>query len=210
MTMQRVYLYTRYERLWHWLQAGLIGLLLLTGLEVHGSFTIFGFQRAAELHNTLGITWLVAFAFFVFWIITTGEWKQYVPTTRKLAEVARHYTVGIFRGEPHPVPKRTDAKHNPLQRLAYLGIAAVLLPLQMATGMAYWLYNDWAALGLGWLGLEAVALLHVAGAFAVLAFLIGHVYMTTTGHTVFAHLWGMITGWEEVEDAADWEARQRG
>ena len=27
----KVYLYTRFERLWHWLQAGAITLLILTG-----------------------------------------------------------------------------------------------------------------------------------------------------------------------------------
>jgi thiosulfate reductase cytochrome b subunit len=31
-------------------------------------------------------------------------------------------------------------------------------------------------------------------------FVIVHVYMTTTGHTVTAHVKAMVTGWEEVED----------
>jgi thiosulfate reductase cytochrome b subunit len=32
----------------------------------------------------------------------------------------------------------------------------------------------------------------------MLAFLIVHVYLATTGHTPFAHIKAMITGWEDV------------
>ena len=74
--MANIYLYTRYERFWHWLQMVLIFLLLVTGLEVHGLYNLFGFEQAVEIHNYIGLTWLIAFAFFVFWVFTTGEWKQ--------------------------------------------------------------------------------------------------------------------------------------
>lgn len=210
--MMRIYLYTRYERSWHWLQMVLIAILLLTGLEVHGSFHLLGFEQAVIVHNFVGITWLIAFAFFVFWIFTTGEWKQYIPTTKKIFSVARYYGYGIFKGEPHPVPKRKDAKHNPLQRLAYLGVAAVLLPAQMITGVLYWTFNSWPQWGLDFLSIGIIALAHMAIAFGVLIFLVIHIYMTTTGHTVFAHIKGMITGWEEVEEGtyvAEWEQKSK-
>lgn len=203
-----IYLYSRYERLWHWLQALLIVLLLVTGFEIHGEFSLFGFQAAVEIHNFAGLAWLIAFAFFVFWIFTTGEWRQYVPTSRKMLEVMRYYAVGIFRGEPHPVPKRREAKHNPLQRLTYLALAAALLPVQMVTGFLYWGYNSWPAWQLGWLSLGTLAFLHMAGAFAILSFLVVHLYMITTGHRVLTHTKAMITGWEDVEEGtlvASWE-----
>ena len=206
--MKRIYLYTRYERSWHWLQTILILILLVTGFEVHGLYTLFGFERAVAVHNYVGLGWLTAFAFFVFWIFTTGEWKQYVPTTKKLFSVIRYYGYGIFLGEPHPVPKRKEAKHNPLQRLTYLGLAAALLPLQMITGILYWTYNNWEQWGLHFLSLNIVALAHMALAFSILIFLIIHVYMTTTGHTIFAHVKAMISGWEEVEQTIaieEWE-----
>ncbi|UCD32641.1 MAG: cytochrome b/b6 domain-containing protein [Desulfobacterales bacterium] len=206
--MINVYLYTRYERFWHWLQMVLIFLLLVTGLEVHGLFTLFGFKAAVEIHNYVGLTWLIAFAFFVFWVFTTGEWKQYIPTTKKMFAVIRYYSYGIFRGETYPVPKRKDAKHNPLQRLTYLSLAALLLPVQMVSGLLYWGYNSWADWGLAGLSLGIVALVHIVGAFAIFAFIIVHVYMTTTGHTILAHTKAMITGWEEVDEAVeieDWE-----
>jgi len=203
-----IYLYSRYERFWHWLQALLILVLLATGFEVNGAWTLLGFETAVAVHNYTGLTWLITFAFFVFWVFTTGEWRQYIPTTKKMLAVIRYYGYGIFRGEPHPFPKRKDAKHNPLQRLTYLSLAALLLPVQMTTGFLYWGYNSWAKWGFSWLSLEIVALVHLAGAFAILQFLVIHIYMTTTGHSLFAHIRAMITGWEEVQSDAkieDWE-----
>jgi thiosulfate reductase cytochrome b subunit len=205
--MKSIYLYTRYERSWHWLQMIFIGMLLVTGFEVHGSYTLIGYERAVKIHNYIGITWLTAFAFFVFWIFTTGEWKQFIPTTKKLFSVIRYYGYGIFIGQPHPVPKRKEAKHNPLQRLTYLGLAAALLPVQMISGILYWTYNYWEQWGIE-CTLGSVALIHTALAFAILIFIIVHVYMTTTGHKVFAHIKAMITGWEEVESnirIEEWE-----
>ena len=32
-----------------------------------------------------------------------------------------------------------------------------------------------------------------------MAFLIGHFYLSTTGHTPLAHIKAMITGWEDAE-----------
>lgn len=207
--MVTIYLYSRYERFWHWLQTVLLIVLLVTGLETHGIFYFLGFHTAVEVHNFVGITWLIAFAFFVFWIFTTGEWRQYIPTTKKMVSVVRYYIYGIFRGESHPVPKRKEAKHNPLQRITYLIVAAILLPFQMITGFLYWGYNSWESWGLSWLPLKIVAWFHMAGAFGIFSFIIVHVYMTTTGHSIFAHTKAMITGWEDVEEGVEIEAWER-
>lgn len=208
---KKIYLYTRFERFWHWVQSLLIFFLLLTGFEVHGTFSLLGFQKAVELHNFLGLTWIVLFVFIVFWVLTTGEWRQYIPTTKKLFEVIGYYSSGIFKGLPHPVKKSREAKHNPLQRLTYLGLTAVLLTLQMATGLLYYLYNDWAIWGWTFLDLRFLALVHLGCAFAILSFVIIHVYMTTTGHTLTAHIAAMFSGWEEVEEGevADWEVQHK-
>ncbi|MBT3310563.1 MAG: cytochrome B [Desulfobacterales bacterium] len=207
--MINTYLYTRYERFWHWMQTMLIIVLLITGFEVHDFYTFLGFETAVKIHNYTGIFWLIAFTFFVFWVFTTGEWKQYIPTTKKMIEVMRYYAYGIFKGEEHPVPKRKKAKHNPLQRLSYLSLSAFLLPVQMLTGCLYWTYNSWEAWGLSFLSLKVIALIHMICAFGILQFIIIHVYMTTTGHSVFAHIRAMITGWEEVEEGVEIEAWEK-
>jgi thiosulfate reductase cytochrome b subunit len=91
-------------------------------------------------------------------------------------------------------------KHNPLQRLAYLGILAAAGPLIWVTGWFYLFYDKWIAWGWDqYLSLEWVAFFHTVGAFVFLIFIIAHVYLTTTGHTPTAHIKAMITGWEEVD-----------
>jgi Ni,Fe-hydrogenase I cytochrome b subunit len=53
-TFERIYLYTRFERFWHWVQSAFVVLLGLTGYEIHTGYNLFGFQRAVEWHNVLG------------------------------------------------------------------------------------------------------------------------------------------------------------
>jgi thiosulfate reductase cytochrome b subunit len=195
--MDRIYLYTRFERFWHWAQAALILFLTVTGLEVHGVYSLFGFERATTLHNYTGLGWFVLYVFIVFWQLTTGQWKHYIPTTRKLMAVVSYYLYGIFKGDLHPVPKSERNKHNPLQRLTYLGIVVALIPVQVVTGLLYYTYSYWPQWGID-MKLGGLARVHTGGAFALLAFLIVHVYMTTTGHSVVCHLKAMCTGWEEI------------
>ena len=78
----------------------------------------------------------------------------------------------------------------------------------MITGFLYWGYNSWAEWGIPGLNLAVVAWIHMAGAFAIFTFIIVHVYMTTTGHSLLAHIKAMITGWEDVDERVeieDWE-----
>jgi thiosulfate reductase cytochrome b subunit len=90
-----------------------------------------------------------------------------------------------------------ERKHNPLQRIAYLGVLLLINPLIWGSGLLYLFWARLEAYMPAWLGLESVALLHTLGAFLMLSFLIVHVYLTTTGHTPLAHIKAMISGWEE-------------
>lgn len=200
MNTERIYIYKRYERFWHWSQAALIITMLLTGFEVHGTYTVFGFGSAVKIHTYSAWALLTLWAFTIFWQFTTGEWKQYLPTLKNVAAMVNYYVIGIFKNAPHPFRKSAVQKHNPLQRLAYLALLAFISPLIWVSGLLYLFYGDWAALGISqYVSLEFVAIAHTAGAFMMAAFLFGHVYLTTTGHTIFAHIKAMITGWEEVE-----------
>ncbi len=200
MSTERIYLYKRYERFWHWAQAVLVMFMLFTGFEVHGSFSSIGFARAATLHTYSAWILLLLWAFTIFWQFTTGEWRQYIPTLNKLVAMVRYYAHGIFIRSPHPFCKSAQFKHNPLQRLAYLTLLAVISPLIWGSGLLYVSYAYWKPWGFpAWLSLEGVAVAHTLGAFFMLAFFIIHVYLTTTGHTLTAHIKTMITGWEETE-----------
>ncbi len=200
--MSRELVFSRFERFWHWAQALLVIFMMLTGFEVHGSYTLLGYEQASDLHRTLAWVLIGLWILAIFWHFTTGEWRQYLPTTQNLMAVVKYYTVGIFHaGVEHPFKKTRRAKHNPLQRLAYLFLKLAINPLLWITGLLYLFYNDWPALGLGGLSLGPVAGIHLVGAYAMLVFVIAHVYMSAfTAHPAFAYLKGMITGYEEVED----------
>ena len=196
--MARIYFYTRFERFWHWFQSLLILCMLVTGFEIHGTYTLFGFEQAVWIHNATAFTWGGLYAFILFWLAITGQWKQYLPTLKNVGRVLRYYLIGILKGEPHPAKKTLESKHNPLQRLAYLSILSLLLPFQIGTGLLYYFYNQWADFGLSpFLSLTVVSIAHTLGAFALIAFVVGHVYMTTTGPTPMAYIIGMITGYED-------------
>lgn len=198
--MTRVVLYKRFERFWHWAQALLIIGLLITGLEVHGSYRIMGYASAVDLHNILALALIVLIVFAIFWHLTTGEWKQYVPTRKFLREMAGFYLTGIFRGAPHPVRKSRTAKLNPLQRLAYLGFKLLIIPVQITSGLVYFFYPELNAHGWPVWTLKAAATVHLVGAFFLLAFLVAHVYLTTTGETPLTNIKAMIYGWELMEE----------
>jgi len=196
---EKIYVFKVFERFWHWSQATLIIFMLITGFEVHGSYHLFGFGTAVSLHTIAAWTLIGLWVFAIFWHFTTGEWKQYIPTMDKVVAMIKFYSVGIFVHAPHPFRATTLKKHNPLQRLAYLGVLLFIGPLLWFSGWFYLFFGDWSAWGVDkYLSLEWVAFFHTAGAFMMLLFLIAHVYLTTAGHTPTSHIKAMITGWEEV------------
>ncbi|MDA8243692.1 MAG: cytochrome b/b6 domain-containing protein [Elusimicrobia bacterium] len=202
-THKKVRIYTGFERFWHWTQAVLIIFLGFTGFEIHGSYSFLGFRDAVRYHNDA--TWLlmVLIAFAIFWHFTTGEWKQYVPTTKNISAQLEYYVFGIFRNAPHPTKKTAHSKLNPLQKLAYFGLKVFLLPATLLSGLLYMFYRYRGGGLPGFLSVGAlgpVALVHTACAFALAAFLIGHLYLMTTGSAVTSNLKAMLTGWEELED----------
>ncbi len=205
VTLKKVYMYTAYERFWHWLQVVAIVFLLLTGLVIHlpDKFGAFNFRYMVPIHNALA-TVLVANAFLsLFYHLVSGEIKQYVPRPRGFFDQAilqsKFYLQGIFKGEPHPFEKTPEKKLNPLQQATYFGLLNVLLPLQVITGILMWGAQTWpeitAALG----GLQWLAPLHTLIAWLLASFIVGHVYLTTTGPTILTDIKAMITGWEDVE-----------
>ncbi len=197
---EKIYVFKKFERFWHWSQASLIIFMLVSGFEVHGSYKLFGFEHAVAYHTTAAWTLIGLWVFAIFWHFTTGEWKQYIPTMDKVVAMVKFYSVGIFVHAPHPFRATTLKKHNPLQRLAYLGVLLFIGPLLWFSGWFYLFYANWNAWGVDkYVSLEWVAFFHTAGAFMMLMFLIAHVYLTTAGHTPTAHIKAMITGWEEVE-----------
>jgi|LGVE01.1.fsa_nt_gb PAS domain S-box-containing protein len=193
------YIYRSFERFWHWSQALVIFFLALTGFEIHCSYELFGFKNAVEWHNDAGWAFLVLMVFAIFWHFVTGEWKQYIPTTKLIGAQINYYIIGIFKGAPHPTHKTIYNKFNPLQRMIYLGLKILVIPVQVFTGFAYLYYLYPESIWWNSEGLEYTALIHTFGAFVLMAFVIAHVYLTTTGDKPTESIMAMLTGWETVD-----------
>lgn len=201
--MRRVYIYKGFERFWHWSQASLIIFLAFTGFEVHGTFHVLGFEHAARFHRVASWMLIALVIFAIFWHLVTGEWRQYVPTTKKLFAQIRFYSIGMFNGEKHPTKKTEVRKLNPLQRLVYLGFKLILIPVTIISGILYMFHktidrNDMVVISN--FSLEGIAFWHTLGAFLLMVFLVVHVYMTTTGNTPTSNIQAMITGYEDLEE----------
>jgi len=199
----QIYIYKAFERFWHWTQAILIFFLGFTGFEIHGSISFFGYQNAVKYHNAAAYSFIVLIIFAIFWHLSTGEWRQYLPTLKNIRSYVDFYLAGIFRNAPHPSKKTVLSKLNPLQKLVYFGLKILVIPIMVFSGLLYMFYRYPQKGGgieaLNIESIEPIALLHTFGAFLLVAFLIAHLYLITTGANITSNLKAMITGYEEVE-----------
>jgi thiosulfate reductase cytochrome b subunit len=208
MSPARQQIYSRYERLWHWAQAAGILMLVLTGLVIHAPSTvsIMSFHAAVSIHNVLGWLLVVNAALGLFYYLTSGAIRQYLPEPREFTSLAirqaAFYVRGIFCGEAHPLERTPQRRLNPLQQVTYLIILNVLLPLQLATGLLMWSGQRWPGAVSAVGGLAGLAPIHTLGAWLFGAFLVAHLYLTTTGTTPLANLRAMIWGYEETRTGA--------
>lgn len=203
MIAKTVYIYRAFERFWHWTQALLIMFLALTGFEIHGNIEFFGFEAAVTYHNVAAYALIILIVFAIFWHLTTGEWRQYIPSLTHVRTYLNYYVFGIFRDEPHPTRKSVLSKLNPLQKLTYFGLKVLIIPGMLISGLFYIFYRYPQKHGIEALNIESleiIAIIHTAGAFLLLAFLIVHLYLMTTGETVFSNLRAMLTGYEQLHE----------
>ncbi|MCE5304238.1 MAG: cytochrome b/b6 domain-containing protein [Chloroherpetonaceae bacterium] len=200
--MRKIYLYPIWLRIWHFLNALLMLLLILSGISLHFSATssfLFPFKTGMLIHNISGIVLTLAYLFYFVLNITSGNIKYYFPVIKgfigNLWTQGKYYLLGIFGRERHPF--HTDEKHkfNPLQQITYLGVMYFLVPFIIISGWAL-LFPELAPdefLGMG--GIWPMALLHTILGFLVTIFMIGHIYLGTTGEDPLEYFKTIITGY---------------
>ncbi|MCJ7512220.1 MAG: cytochrome b/b6 domain-containing protein [Anaerolineales bacterium] len=203
--LERVYMYGVYERFWHWLQTCAILVLLFTGLIIHrpDMFGFFSYQGVVTVHNVVAILLVINAGLSLFYHLASGEIRQYLPRPYGFFDdaivQAKYYLGDVFKGSEHPFAKRPDRKLNPLQQVTYFAILNVLLPLQILTGAMMMGVQQFPRAAAWAGGLPFLAPLHSLVAWTFAAFIVGHVYLTTTGPRPLTSLEGMTLGWEDVE-----------
>jgi len=201
-----VYMYEVYERFWHWLQTIAIVVLLMTGLVIHRPdlFGAFSFRHIVTIHNVLAALLAINALVSILWHLISGEIQQYIPHPYGFIDQAitqaKYYLQGVFRHEPHPFDKTKERKFNPLQKITYLGLLGVLLPLQGITGMMMWMVQKIPSIQAWFGGLPFLAPMHTLMAWLFATFIVGHVYLTTiAGPEPLDSIQAMVTGWEDME-----------
>jgi thiosulfate reductase cytochrome b subunit len=201
---KKVYMYAVYERFWHWMQTFTIALLLLTGYIIHRPdiFGFLSFPYVVVVHNVLAVLLVINAALSLFYHVVSGEIRQYIPHPYGFFDdailQAKYYLRGIFKEDEHPFEKVPQKKLNPLQQITYFGILNVLLPLQMISGALMWGVQQWSLIAEWFGGLPYLAPFHSLVAWIFGAFIVGHVYLTTTGPYPLTSIKAMMMGWEDV------------
>jgi thiosulfate reductase cytochrome b subunit len=200
--MNRIYLHPLGLRIWHWLNAVVVVLLILTGIQLRtpdaAIFPHYGL--AVALHKWTGFG---AGALLLFWIacyaVGGGFRRHYLLTLKDLSAMpsqARFYLVGIFLGEPNPFSASKQSKFNPLQKIAYSFMMLICMPVIVITGILFsdilFFLSPIRFIG----GVRVLDAIHVIAAYFFVLYLIVHLYMATLGHRWYSHIWAMATGWE--------------
>lgn len=191
-------------RLWHWFNAFMCLLLIITGISMQYSdpeFPLIRFDWAVAIHNVAGVILFFSYLYFLVGNLITANGKHYIfrkGIFKNLILQARYYAYGIFKGENPPFPISKEHKFNPLQKFSYIAIMHLVIPLVGISGVML-LYPDILIIDLfGNKGLHMTALLHVIMGFVISLFLVVHLYFCTIGHTPISNFNGMITGYHET------------
>jgi len=201
---EREYLYPIWIRIWHWINALLCLLLILTGVSMQYSnpdYPFIRFDIAVTMHNIAGIVLTLGYTVFVIGNLTTANGKYYRAKRKglfkRLSKQFKYYTVGVFSDSKKPYPITRKRKFNPLQKLSYIVIMYLFFPLIFVTGWALLFPHFIMHNFFGFSGIHITDMLHVVMGFCVSVFMFVHIYFCTIGTTVKSNFTAMITGWHE-------------
>jgi thiosulfate reductase cytochrome b subunit len=207
--MKKIYLHPLPIRIWHWVNAVAFIILIVTGAQVRfgNVLHLFSFETAVNIHSWTGFILIANFFIWLVYYLVTRNIKIYIPPVhhplefaKKAIRQAKFYGLGIMVGDHNPHHSTPDNKFNPMQQVSYLMIMVLLIPLQLVTGLLLWdprLFSPVVTL-VG--GIQVIDILHVLLWIFFSAFIIVHFYLATLGHTTWAHIIAMFTGFEEEEE----------
>ncbi|HWI82682.1 cytochrome b/b6 domain-containing protein [Ramlibacter sp.] len=144
--MSKVYVNPLPVRIWHWTNAALFIVLIVTGVQIRylDLFQLMSFRTAVVTHNWVAFALIANFFLWLLFYLFSDRNKAYHPefnivklTKLSLAQM-QYYGYGMFRGERNPHQIDPYNKFNPLQRTLYQILMLFLLPLQFATGLLLW------------------------------------------------------------------------
>ncbi|MCX6258378.1 MAG: cytochrome b/b6 domain-containing protein [Bacteroidia bacterium] len=201
----KIYFYPVWLRLWHWSNALLILVLIVTGLSMqYSSFESphIPFSLAVTIHNICGIILVFGYLVFITGNIISKNGRYYKMNLKEIGGQIlvqfRYYLYGVFKGDKVPFPVNIERKFNPLQKFFYVMIMYIGIPLLIISGIGLILPQFIVSRALGVSGLLLTSLLHICVGFFVSIFLMIHIYFCTFGASITSNFKGMFNGWQET------------
>jgi len=155
------------------------------------------YDLAGSRHWHLTFAWLFVAAIVAYWIFGVGNrhiWRDLLPSRRELTP--RHILEDIKNHALLRFPKGEAARrYNTLQKLSYLGVVFVLIPLQILTGLTMSPGMDaaWPWLVDVFGGRPSARSIHFICAMLLVLFFLVHIVMVALVGPV-NEIWSMITG----------------
>ena len=204
-----MYLYPKWIRAWHIINALMFLILIVTGLSMQytdkgNSSYMVGFAKAVKWHNFAALILTASYVVFVVGNIITKNGRYYRIKRENfwsdLMKQLRYYSFGMFRGEKHPFPVTMERKFNPLQKFSYVLAMYVGMPLLILSGIVL-LFPEIAIDNVsGMSGLVINDVLHITMGFFLSIFMIIHIYTCTLGAKPSSLFRGILSGYHESEE----------
>jgi len=203
-----MYLYPKWIRIWHVINALMFLILIITGLSMQytdkeNASYVVGFAKAVRWHNFAALVLVLSYILFVTGNILTNNGRYYRIGRKdflsNLVKQFKYYSSGMFKGEKHPFPVTEERKFNPLQKLTYVLAMYVAFPLLIISGIGLLLPEITITTFFGISGLILTDILHISMGFFLSIFMVIHIYTCTLGAKPMSLFWGMISGYHREE-----------
>ena len=155
------------------------------------------YDLAGSRHWHLTFAWLFVAAIVLYWMFGLGNrhiWQDLLPSRHELTP--RHILEDIKSHALLRFPKGEAAqRYNTLQKLSYLGVVFVLIPLQLLTGltMSPAMNAAWPWLVDAFGGRQSARSIHFIVAMLLVLFFLVHILMVVLAGPI-NEVWSMITG----------------
>jgi thiosulfate reductase cytochrome b subunit len=186
--VEKTFLYAAGLRLWHWTNALLVVGLAVTGLRIHfggRESPVLSFAGAFNFHTFAGVALVLLTIVFFVRNARTGDARQYLSKpedgTAGILRQVGYYMSGAFRGVAHPYHATKDRRFNPLQQVTYASIMYGLVPLIAISGIVLLFPDQLPDRIAGRPAPWWFATAHYLLGCGLIAFLLGHLYLATTG-----------------------------
>jgi len=199
-----MYLYPLWVRLWHFVNAVLILILIITGFSMWfaGNDTISlasGSSKAAGWHNLSAIILIISYMVFVIGNVMSGNGKYYMikknDISAGISRQLKYYLYAKYKDKKQPFPVTSENKFNPLKKVTYLVIMYLALPFIIITGIILLIPDMFFAENAGPGMYILVDTLHIILGLIISLFLIIHIYSCTIGAKSLSLFRGIISGY---------------